>query len=99
VQLLFRLAHCRIKIEKAEPSGRWHVRVSGSLSFMTVPKLTEALGGIPPGAYVDVDLQVSFVDHAALEALHGWRQSHERNGGRVDIDQSHDRIGPRTSTA
>jgi carbonic anhydrase len=30
------------------------------------------------------------MDHAAFDALHDWRLSHERLGGRVDIDELHE---------
>ncbi len=33
---------------------------------------------------------VDFMDHAAFETLHDWRVSHERLGGRVDIDELHE---------
>jgi carbonic anhydrase len=39
---------------------------------------------------VDVDLMVDFIDHAAFEALHNWRVTHERLGGTVDIDELHE---------
>jgi carbonic anhydrase len=39
---------------------------------------------------VDIDLAVDFIDHAAFESLHGWRENHEKTGGRVDIDETHE---------
>jgi carbonic anhydrase len=87
--LLRRLSHSKIVTE--ERKGRWHVRVEGKLTFMTTPKLTEALGKIPAGADVDVDLMADFMDHAAFEALHNWRVQQEKSGGHVDIDEKHER--------
>jgi carbonic anhydrase len=85
---LRRLSHTKILTEKKE--GRWHVRIEGTLTFSSVPKLNEALSKIPAGAPVDVDLAVDFMDHAAFEALHGWREAQERTGGHVDIDELHE---------
>ncbi|MEU9884386.1 SulP family inorganic anion transporter [Sphaerisporangium sp. NPDC051011] len=73
-----------------EPDGRWHVVVTGSLTFVGVPRLTDSLRAIPAGATVDLDLNVDFMDNAAFEALHGWRLEHERAGGTVAIDEMHD---------
>ncbi|GII83567.1 carbonic anhydrase [Sphaerisporangium siamense] len=73
-----------------EPDDRWHVVVTGSLTFVGVPRLTEGLRGVPPGADVHLDLNVDFLDNAAFEALHGWRLEHERTGGSVTIDEMHD---------
>jgi carbonic anhydrase len=70
--------------------AKWHARIGGSLTFLSVPQLTKELSSIPQGTDVDVDLMVDLMDHAAFEALHGWRQSHERAGGKVDIDERHE---------
>ncbi|GAA2802290.1 bifunctional SulP family inorganic anion transporter/carbonic anhydrase [Saccharopolyspora taberi] len=85
---LFRLTRCTIRTETRDQ--RWHVVVEGSMTFVAVPKLSRALAQIPAGADVDVDLAVDFLDHAAFESLHNWRTSHERLGGRVDIDEIHE---------
>ena len=73
-----------------EPGDRWHVVVTGSLTFVGVPRLTDNLRAIPAGATVDLDLNVDFMDNAAFEALHGWRLEHERAGGTIAIDEIHD---------
>lgn len=74
----------------AEPDGRWHVVIAGSLTFLGVPTLTSELRAIPAGASVDLDLNIDFMDNAAFEAIHDWRHEHERGGGTVDIDEIHD---------
>jgi carbonic anhydrase len=86
--LLRRLAKADITVEEKEQ--RWHVTVAGNLTFLSVPQLMAALGQIPPGAEVDVDLMAEFMDHAAFDARHGWRITHERLGGKVDIDELHE---------
>jgi carbonic anhydrase len=70
--------------------GRLHVTVSGSLTFLGVPRLTHELRTIPPVTAVDLDLNIDFMDNAAFEAIHSWRLDHERMGGTVDIDELHD---------
>lgn len=87
--LLHRLSRSKVAVE--ERQGRWHVRVEGKLTFITTPKLTQALSEIPAGADVDIDLMADFIDHAAFEALHNWRIQQEKSGGRVDIDEKHER--------
>lgn len=88
LMLLRRLSESRIEVE--ENDNRWHVRLDGSMTFIAIPRLTYALSQIPPGTRVDVDLMCDFMDHAAFEALHGWRVTHEKMGGRVDIDEMHE---------
>ena len=61
------------------------------MTFVGIPSLTDgARRRFRRGAHVDVDLMVDFMDHAAFEALHDWRVSHERLGGTVDIDELHE---------
>jgi carbonic anhydrase len=86
--LLRRLANIKVFVE--EKGERAHVRIEGSMSFIAVPQLAAALAQVPAGRDVDVDLMVDFMDHAAFEALHSWRVSHEKTGGRVDIDELHE---------
>ena len=88
VLLLRRLSHTDVQVEGAD--GKYHVRIGGSMTFVGIPKLTAALESVPPRTHVDVDLMADFMDHAAFEALHDWRLSHERLGGRVDIDELHE---------
>lgn len=85
---LRRLASTRITTRESQ--GRWHARIEGSLTFASVPQLSAALAQIPAEARVDIDLAVDFMDHAAFEALHGWRQTHQKTGGTVDIDERHE---------
>lgn len=85
---LFRLTHTKIRTEHR--GDHWHVTIDGSLTFVSVPRLSKALTAIPAGTSVDVDLRVDYLDHAAFEALHSWRLAHERMGGDVDIDEIHE---------
>jgi carbonic anhydrase len=86
--LLRRLSSTDVLVEQR--GGKWHVRIGGTLTFASVPRLTAALATIPAGHPVDIDLAVDFIDHAAFEALHGWRENHERTGGHIDIDETHE---------
>ncbi|WP_245628006.1 SulP family inorganic anion transporter [Actinomadura oligospora] len=97
VLALRRLTRLTVRVEEAVPSAddrpgepTWHVVVEGTLTFLGVPRLSRALAAVPPGAGVDLDLNVDFMDHAAFETVHHWRQAHERLGGRVDIDEIHE---------
>ena len=67
--------------------GRWRVVVQGSLSFLSLPRLTRVLGELPPGTAVTVELGVDFLDHAAYDAIHAWIAQHESTGGSVVVDE------------
>ncbi|WP_274561029.1 bifunctional SulP family inorganic anion transporter/carbonic anhydrase [Streptomyces spiramyceticus] len=81
---LHRLAKTRITTETT-PDGVQHVRVRGQLTFLAVPRLSRTLNQVPQGTDVVVELDGSFMDHAAYEALQDWQDSHVAHGGRVEV--------------
>ncbi|MEU3608933.1 SulP family inorganic anion transporter [Streptomyces sp. NPDC035033] len=78
-----RLARTRITLE--ERDGRRLVRVRGQLTFLAVPRLSRTLHQVPAGAEVTVELDGSFMDHAAYEALNDWSAGHTAHGGAVEL--------------
>ncbi|MGW8331518.1 SulP family inorganic anion transporter [Streptomyces sp. NPDC055897] len=81
---LHRLSRTRI-ITHEGADGAYVVRARGQLTFLAVPRLTRALGHVPQGADAIVELDGSFMDHAAFEALQGWQDTHRARGGKVRI--------------
>ncbi|MFF8275267.1 bifunctional SulP family inorganic anion transporter/carbonic anhydrase [Streptomyces lateritius] len=80
---LHRLAKTRISRE--DEDGRHRVSVRGQLTFLAVPRLSRALHQLPHGSHVVVELDGSFMDHAAYETLHDWHAAHLRHGGTVEM--------------
>ncbi|MFI1014201.1 SulP family inorganic anion transporter [Streptomyces sp. NPDC020965] len=80
---LHRLTRTRITEERRE--GFHRVGVRGQLTFLAVPRLSRALGQVPAGSDCVVELDGSFMDHAAYEALHDWQASHVAQGGSVEF--------------
>ncbi|MER7692976.1 SulP family inorganic anion transporter [Streptomyces sp. NPDC097610] len=80
---LRRLARTRITHE--ERGGVHHVRVRGQLTFLAVPRLSRALHLVPQGAHVVLELDGSFMDHAAYESLQDWQNAHVARGGTVEL--------------
>ncbi|MGD6744705.1 bifunctional SulP family inorganic anion transporter/carbonic anhydrase [Streptomyces sp. BH106] len=81
---LHRLARTRITHE-VDARGVHHVRVRGQLTFLAVPRLSRTLHQVPHGADCVVELDGSFMDHAAYEALQDWQKSHTTQGGKVEV--------------
>ncbi|GGX92262.1 bifunctional SulP family inorganic anion transporter/carbonic anhydrase [Streptomyces anandii] len=80
---LHRLARTRITHDERE--GVHHVRVRGQLTFLAVPRLSRALHLVPHGADSVVELDGSFMDHAAYESLQDWQRTHTAQGGSVKL--------------
>ncbi|GAB7103384.1 SulP family inorganic anion transporter [Streptomyces phaeofaciens JCM 4814] len=80
---LHRLARTRITHDERE--GVHYVHVRGQLTFLAVPRLSRALHHIPQGAHAVVELDGSFMDHAAYEALQDWQKTHTAQDGVVEL--------------
>ncbi|SED08281.1 SulP family inorganic anion transporter [Streptomyces sp. TLI_105] len=79
---LHRLA--RTRITREERDGRQLLHVRGQLTFLAVPRLSRALHQLPRGSDVVIELDGSFMDHAAYEALSDWTAGHLAHGGTVE---------------
>ncbi|CAL9539256.1 bifunctional SulP family inorganic anion transporter/carbonic anhydrase [Streptomyces sp. enrichment culture] len=75
----------RTRITHDETDGVHHVHVRGQLTFLAVPRLSRVLHQVPHGADAVVELDGSFMDHAAYETLQDWQKTHTAQGGSVDI--------------
>ncbi|WP_404958114.1 SulP family inorganic anion transporter [Streptomyces sp. 147326] len=81
---LHRLARTRITMERLD-SGIHRVRARGQLTFLAVPRLSRVLNQIPHDGHVVIELDGSFMDHAAYETLHDWQESHLAHGGSLEV--------------
>ncbi len=81
---LHRLARTRITAEQLD-TGVHRVRARGQLTFLAVPRLSRVLNQIPHNAHAVIELDGSFMDHAAYETLHDWQESHLAHGGSLEV--------------
>jgi carbonic anhydrase len=84
----------RVRPASDGESACWQVVVEGTLSFLSIPRLSRVLGQVPAGSHVVVELMVDFLDHAAYDHLATWQRQHEANGGTVVVDE----VGPARRT-
>ncbi|MBT2446741.1 bifunctional SulP family inorganic anion transporter/carbonic anhydrase [Streptomyces sp. ISL-43] len=81
---LHRLARTRITIERLD-SGVHRVWARGQLTFLAVPRLSRVLNQVPHEGHVVIELDGSFIDHAAYETLLDWQESHLAHGGSLEV--------------
>lgn len=96
-KLLWKLARVEIKVTHRPDVTL--LDISGALTFLTVPKLSAALAALPAGSSVDIDLNLTIIDHAALEVFDAWKKGHERTGGKVVVDDASEWTNPRKAVA
>ncbi|MGW1775854.1 SulP family inorganic anion transporter [Streptomyces sp. NPDC002104] len=81
---LHRLARTRITVEQLD-SGVHRVWARGQLTFLAVPRLSRVLNQIPHHAHAVIELDGSFMDHAAYETLQDWQDAHLAHGGSLEV--------------
>ncbi|MET0455762.1 MAG: bifunctional SulP family inorganic anion transporter/carbonic anhydrase [Mycobacterium sp.] len=67
---------------------RWHVAITGSCTFLALPRLTAALSSIPAGVDTYVDLNVDYLDHAAMDTLEEWIRQRRNAGDEVTVTET-----------
>ncbi|RAV15790.1 carbonic anhydrase [Mycolicibacterium sp. GF69] len=82
--ILWRVVRTRIRVEQTGDE-QWHVLVTGSLTFLSLPQLTRKLASIPTSDTVVLELSVDFLDHPCQESIAHWQRQHEAGGGTVHI--------------
>lgn len=84
-----RAVWARVRVEQGVVHGRphWTVTVDGTLTFLSVPRLSRQLTQVPAGSDVTVNLEVDYLDHTAYDHLRTWQQLHEIGGGTVRVDE------------
>lgn len=82
---VWRVAHTKVT---AEPSGddQWRVTIEGACTFLSLPRLHQALESVPPGSQVTMQMSMTFIDHASREFLDAWQRQHEAGGGTVTVE-------------
>ncbi|WP_078322451.1 SulP family inorganic anion transporter [Mycobacteroides chelonae] len=74
-------------------SRQWQVSLEGTLSFLSLPRLTKTLRTVPAQAHVTLAVSADYIDHAVAETIADWRHAHEATGGTVMIlDPSNTRL-------
>ncbi|GAB18040.1 putative carbonic anhydrase [Gordonia effusa NBRC 100432] len=85
--LLWRIVRVNVDARNAgtESEPRWFISITGSSSFLALPRLTRAFGEIPTGSPVRIELDADYLDHAFSEAIEDWTRQHRATGGTVEI--------------
>ncbi|MFV8317816.1 SulP family inorganic anion transporter [Mycobacterium sp. 23] len=76
----------RAKVVAVADGDQWRVTIEGACTFLSLPRLTRVLASIPRGSTVTLHIAVTYLDHAAHQAITDWQQQHLANGGQVHID-------------
>jgi len=79
VKSAWETSHIHVDVDQSELAGDGPitVRISGNATFLRLPKMLDALEGLPTGRHVHLDLTgLRHRDHASGMALMGWLERH-----------------------
>ncbi|HEY8458996.1 MAG TPA: SulP family inorganic anion transporter, partial [Blastocatellia bacterium] len=86
LKLFYTFSHLDVRLHTEPASDVTTVTLSGAATFVRLPKLADALESIPAGAKVDIDISgLSYIDHACLDLIAGWRKQHAAREGQVAV--------------
>ena len=86
VELVPHLRRLRLTVEsRTEADGR-AISLDGAATFLTLPRLTNAIEGVPAGTPVRLDMsRLAAVDHTSAEMLRDWLQRRRAAGAAVSM--------------
>lgn len=88
-KLLYSFSHLDIEIADDAPANRTNVWLTGSATFLSLPKLAVALESVRQETELHIHFEgLDYIDHACLDLLMSWDKQHQATGGSVVIDWS-----------
>lgn len=86
-RLLYEFSRLEIEVEEQGRPKEVTLRLRGNVTFLTLPRLAQALDSVSPEAELRLDVEyVDYFDHACRELLHDWERKNEPFGGKLLID-------------
>ena len=86
LELIPNVRRLGLTMHERRDGDRNHVTLDGTATFVTLPKLTRMLEGLPHDRALTLDFRkVSAVDHTCAEAINDWLQRRRARGMRIDV--------------
>lgn len=86
-KLLYAVGRLVTEVESHPESRRVDIRLKGTATFLSLPKLATVLDGVPQRSELRIHVDdVQLIDHACLDLLMNWEQVHARTGGSLVLD-------------
>jgi MFS superfamily sulfate permease-like transporter len=104
VKLLVTSNQLQVRVEHDQHRDHVAVELSGTASFLRLPQLVRSLRAVPASRAIEIRIRdLSYIDHASVEALADWERLHLARGAEVSIPweqiKGHARMGTASSSA
>jgi MFS superfamily sulfate permease-like transporter len=81
------MSHMGMEVRPDAARKRIDVYVSGSATFIRLPKLVDTLAALPEDSEVHLHLaDVQYIDHASMDAISTWQRQREQKYAPVVIE-------------
>jgi MFS superfamily sulfate permease-like transporter len=88
LRLALRAATLHVNLKRGSEPKLWTLRLVGSATFLSVPRIARALDAVPPGSTLQLDAErLRYIDHACLMLLRDWARTAPASGRRLLADQ------------
>lgn len=95
LELIPHARRLRLTVDRSDDSAGSALTLSGTATFLTLPRLTDAIELVPADTPVRLDVSaLKAADHTAAEALREWLQRRRKAGMPVEVTGAHARIAP-----
>jgi MFS superfamily sulfate permease-like transporter len=86
LELIPNLRRLRLKVTQHTDGDAHAIKLDGTATFFTLPKLSDALDAVPMGTTVKLDVtDLSSVDHTSAEMLRDWFLRRKKAGSPVEL--------------
>ena len=86
LELVPHLRKLGLRVRERYEGEESHMALHGTATFVTLPKLTKALEGVPHDKALTLDMhKLSAIDHTSAEMLNDWLQRRRAAGMRIEL--------------
>jgi len=86
LELVPHVRRLRLRVEEQAQGEAHHIALDGAATFVSLPKLSDALDRVPAGKPVRLDVsRLAAVDHTSAEMLRDWFQRRRAGGAPVEL--------------
>jgi len=87
IELLPFMKSLKLKVDEEHDEENSRVRLHGAATFVSLPRLTDALNRVPHGRDVELDLHtVRGIDHTTAEMVREWLARRRSAGQGVNLN-------------
>jgi MFS superfamily sulfate permease-like transporter len=87
LKLLWSISKLEVKVDFSKNREKVDVRLEGSASFISLPRLQDALNAVPQDVEAHVHIhRLNYIDHACMEAVSDWEKQRSDRGQAVKVE-------------